>query len=107
MTGSKTKVKGNGGCSTNGAHISDEWMRKFDRQFLREAAAFRRQLPKLLKRYSGQFIAMSDGRVVGHDPDVEKLRERIRAQQDFTKAILVKRVSEEEDPVVEMDAIGF
>ena len=38
-----------------------------------EEAAFRRKLPKLLKRYRGQYVALRHGRVIGHGPDDGKL----------------------------------
>ncbi len=42
-----------------------------------EALAFRRNLPQLLVRYEGEFIALYRGRVVGHGANDEELAERI------------------------------
>ncbi len=41
------------------------------------AAEFERKLPQLLKRYAGQYVALYQGRVVGHDPDCEALGRRM------------------------------
>lgn len=38
-----------------------------------EAQALRRKLPRLLKDYEGQFVALYRGRVVGHGADDEEL----------------------------------
>lgn len=42
-----------------------------------EAQALRRKLPRLLKDYEGQFVALYRGRVVGHGADDEELAERM------------------------------
>jgi len=42
-----------------------------------EAQTFRRKLAQLLKRYEGQFVALYQGRVVGHGPDDEELAKRM------------------------------
>ncbi len=46
----------------------------------REAQGFRRKLPRLLKDYEGQFVALYRGRVVGHGADDEELAQRMYAQ---------------------------
>ncbi len=40
-------------------------------------AAFRQQLPRLRRRYDGQYVALSQGRVVAHGPDDEELAQRL------------------------------
>jgi hypothetical protein len=45
--------------------------------FEAEAQAFRRELPQLLDRYEGQFVALFGGRVIGHGADDEDLAERM------------------------------
>jgi hypothetical protein len=42
-----------------------------------EAQALRRKLPRLLKDYEGQFVALYGGRVVGHGVDDEELATRM------------------------------
>lgn len=34
-------------------------------------------LPQLMERYEGQFVALYQGRLVGHGPDDEKLAQRM------------------------------
>src|SRR5437667_1196748 len=42
--------------------------------------AFERQLPKLLRQYREQFVALLEGRVVDHDADDEALAARMFAR---------------------------
>lgn len=42
-----------------------------------ELAALRRMWPALLKQYEGEYVALLNGRVVGHDPDDERLVGRL------------------------------
>jgi len=79
---------------------------RYHREFLREDSAFKRQLPELIKRYHGRFVAISGEKVVDNDSDVEELRKRIR--KDYrNKAVLIKSVSAEADRVVEIDTMGI
>jgi len=48
--------------------------------FVREEAFFRQQLKSLIRRYPGQFVAFSGGRVIGHDVSDEALAERMFAK---------------------------
>ncbi len=41
-----------------------------------EFRAFRKMLPKLLKRYEGEHVAIYKGKLVGHDPDSGELARR-------------------------------
>ena len=43
----------------------------------REQEALRRQWTRLLKQYKGQFVALFEGKVVGHGPDDEELAQRL------------------------------
>jgi Family of unknown function (DUF5678) len=45
--------------------------------FVEEEHAFRRQHRQLLQRYRGQFVALYQGRVVGHGPDDEELAREV------------------------------
>ena len=45
-----------------------------------EERAFYRKRAHLLQRYEGQFVALYQGRVVGHGPDDEELARRIFAK---------------------------
>jgi hypothetical protein len=40
-------------------------------------AEFRRRLPEFIRRYPGQYVALYQGRVVGHHPDLEALGRRL------------------------------
>lgn len=48
--------------------------------FIAEQASFRRHFKSLLRRYPNEFVALCDGKVLGHDIDDEALAERM-----FTK----------------------
>jgi hypothetical protein len=45
--------------------------------FMEEERAFRQQHRQLLQRYKGQFVALYQGRVVGHGPDDEELAREV------------------------------
>ena len=45
-----------------------------------EEQAFRRQLPQLLRRHEGQYVAFCQGRLAGHDCDDEALAARLFAE---------------------------
>lgn len=53
-----------------------EWHRKIGE----ESKRFQEQHPRLLKQYEGQYIAMRDGVVLDHDPDLLALHTRIRTR---------------------------
>ncbi len=50
-----------------------------ERPLAAEEQAFRRQRADLLRRYEGQYVALFQGRVVGHGPDDEELAGRLFA----------------------------
>jgi hypothetical protein len=45
-----------------------------------ELAAWRAQLPEARARYRGEYVAVHEGSVVDHDPDLAALHRRIRAR---------------------------
>src|SRR4051812_11380342 len=49
-------------------------------QLATQERAFHAQMDSLLPLYRGQFVAVSQGQVVGHDPDDEALAARLFAQ---------------------------
>ena len=48
-----------------------------ERSLTAEEQAFRRQRAQLLRRYEGEYVALYQGRVVGHGPDDEELARRL------------------------------
>jgi hypothetical protein len=48
--------------------------------FAAEERVFRQKHQQLLRRYGGQFVALYQGRVVGHGPDDEELARRMFEQ---------------------------
>jgi hypothetical protein len=62
----------------------------------REYRAFVKLLPELLPTHRGQYVAVHDGRVVGHGPD--KLDLAMAAYREYGPVdILVRRVAEESE----------
>jgi glutamyl-tRNA reductase len=59
-----------------------------------ETEAFNEQREKLLSKYMGQYIAMHQGKVVDHDPDLRTLHLRVFERLGHTP-VLLKRVSDE------------
>lgn len=68
-----------------------------EQQLAREESAFRRKLPLLRRRYEGQYVAIHDGRLVGHGPDDKALALRMY-RQFGSDVLLIARV--EEPPTV-------
>jgi len=64
---------------------------------MKEAAAFRRRLPRLLRTYEGEYVALYQGRVAGHGSDDEELAGRMY-QELGDVPFYIARV--EEAPVV-------
>jgi hypothetical protein len=67
-------------------------------QFFQERAAFRKQLPELLKTCPGQYVAVYQGRVIDQDKDEFALARRmdIGYRHEF---VLIEKVSIEEDEI--------
>ena len=51
-----------------------------DTPFAAEAKRFTKMLPILRQQYHGEFVALLDGAVIDHDPDDERLAERLYAR---------------------------
>jgi hypothetical protein len=67
----------------------------------REYEAFLRLLPELLPKYRGEYVAVHDGRVVGHGPD--KVAVALAAYRQFGSVeILVRLVSDEPPDIVQI-----
>lgn len=71
-------------------HIS-----QFRRNKIRaETKAFDRQYDSLLKKYRGQFVAIHEGQIIGHDPDLRILH--LKVFNEFGQIpILLKQVMEQ------------
>lgn len=81
--------------------LADKAFRRYLRQeaelkIEREEESYRSQLPLLLARFKGQYIAMHKGKVIDSDKDEIALYVRVQ-QQHPTVGILIKRVDEVED----------
>lgn len=59
--------------------------------FDRQKALYDRAKPELVDRYSGEFVAFEDGRVLDHDLDEQKLVERVYRQYGY-RDLLIKQV---------------
>lgn len=92
-----------GEAQTEAEAIVDKALRTYLKQFRREkirteTEAFEQQRESLLARYRGEFIAMHEGHVIDHDPDLRALHLRIFARLGHAP-VLLKRV--EDGPVRE------
>jgi hypothetical protein len=63
--------------------------------FDRQKALYARAKPELVDRYSGEFVAFEDGRVLDHDLDEQKLVQRVYQQYGY-RDLLIKQVWLEE-----------
>ena len=61
-----------------------------------EIAAFEQQRETLLAQYSGHYVALHEGQVVDHDPDLRTLHLRVFARLGHTP-VLLKQVTSEPD----------
>jgi predicted transcriptional regulator len=59
-----------------------------------ETEAFRANQAELATRYAGEYVAMHQGRVVDHDPDVGRLEQRVAARFGET-AVLIAPVTDD------------
>ncbi|OIO91923.1 MAG: hypothetical protein AUK03_10415 [Anaerolineae bacterium CG2_30_64_16] len=60
--------------------LEDQLWHERRRQIYEEAERFRARHAELLLQYGGQYIAMRNGVVIDHDPELLALHGRIRAQ---------------------------
>ncbi len=61
-----------------------------------ETAAFEQQRDALLAQYSGHYVALHEGQVIDHDPDLRTLHLRVFARLGNTP-VLLKQVTAEPD----------
>jgi hypothetical protein len=57
----------------------------------RETAAYEAMFDQLARDYSGQWVAVHDGQVIDHDPDISTLYARTRARYGRT-SVLIRQV---------------
>lgn len=55
-----------------------------------EMDAFQSQLPTLLARYGDEYVAMHEGQVIDHDPDLRTLHSRVYAAMGSVPVLLQK-----------------
>ena len=67
--------------------------------FERNAAAFRKMHPELLKRYKGQWVAIYDEKLVDVDADHSKLIDRMVKQYGYYTPFYIQRIVEEVIPI--------
>jgi|ERR1035438_669617 hypothetical protein len=76
------------------------------RDFQQEAAAFDRQLPQLLERFLGQYVAVFQGEVIDHSPNWDELSQKIHQSVPNRFVLLERVVPRAEKQVVHMDGVG-
>ncbi|MCW5854201.1 MAG: hypothetical protein KIT87_29300 [Anaerolineae bacterium] len=81
--------------------VGDKAVRAYLAQWRREkiraeTVAFEQQRETLLSQYSGPYVALHDGQVVDHDPDLRTLHLRVFARLGHTP-VLLKQVTAEPD----------
>ena len=69
------------------------------RKIAEESKAYRQQYGELKERYLGQYIAMSQGKVVDCDLDFKMLRQRVRQRFGRT-AVMITLVEETPEPTL-------
>ncbi len=71
------------------------YLARFRQEKIRtEAQAFEQQRASLLRQYRGEYVAIHEGRVIDHDPDLRTLHLRVFARWGHTP-VLLKKVTEE------------
>jgi hypothetical protein len=58
--------------------LEDQLWRERHKKIYEEAERFRAKHAELLAQYAGRYVAMRDGAVIDHDPDLLALNRRIR-----------------------------
>jgi predicted transcriptional regulator len=81
--------------------LVDQALRAYLAQFRQEkirteTQAFEQQRASLLRQYRGEYVAIHEGRVIDHDPDLRTLHLRVFARLRHTP-VLLKKVTEEPD----------
>jgi hypothetical protein len=77
------------------------YLSRFRRNKIRtETEAFNRQYDSLLKTYRGQFVAVHDGQIIDHDPDLRVLHLRVH-QKLGQVPVLLKQVSDQPDRILQ------
>ena len=72
-----------------------QWLTQITREKIRaEQEAFQRMHAELVEQYPGEYVAVHQGQVVDHDPDLRTLHLRVYARYGKTP-VLLKRVTEE------------
>jgi len=84
---------------TSAEAVVDKAVRAYLAQFRRgkiraEAEAFEQQRKSLLATYEAEYVAIHEGHVIDHDPDLRTLHLRVFARLGHTP-VLLKRVTEE------------
>lgn len=74
--------------------VRDYLDRLAEDKILAETKAFRAMQADLLVRYNNQYIAVHNGRVIDHDPDLRTLHLRVYSRLGRTP-VLLKRVTNE------------
>lgn len=85
--------------------LVDQALRAYLRQYQQEKIhaetdAFQAQKTALLTHYAGEYIAMHQGNVIDHDPDLRTLHLRVFAQVRHTPVLLKQVTSEGERELV-------
>lgn len=98
-------LTGSGETGVDPEAIVDKALRSYLTQLRREkiraeSEAFERQLTLLLTRYRGEYVAVHEGQVIDHDPDLRTLHLRVFAQLGHTPVLLRKVTEETEQELV-------
>ena len=85
--------------------LVDQALRAYLRQYQQakiraETDAFQAQKAALLTHYAGEYIAMHQGSVIDHDPDLRALHLRVFAQVRHTPVLLKQVTAEAERELV-------
>jgi len=84
--------------------VTDEEVNTYHRDFLREAAAFKKQLPRLLTQFPNEYVAIFQEEVIDHSTSWDELA-KITQQRFPDKFVLLEQVVPPSNVVVHMDAI--
>ncbi|MBP7962138.1 MAG: hypothetical protein KBG20_16160 [Caldilineaceae bacterium] len=79
--------------------VSDYLERRAHRKIVAESEAFAHQRPQILAAYPNEYIAMHNGHVVDHDPDLRSLNLRVR-RRFGQAAILMQKADAESKELI-------